>query len=57
VVEAKDLVTGEKAVVLKSARSRYNVEVADFTKSNMLPTFSLILIVFESEGFLFDTTW
>jgi hypothetical protein len=57
VVEAKDLVTGDKAVVLRNASSRYQVEVEDFTTSNTLPTFSLIFTEFESEGFLFHTTW
>jgi hypothetical protein len=57
VVEALDLVTREKAVVLKNASSRYNVEVADFTNGNSLPIFSLIFTEFESEGFLFHTTW
>lgn len=41
VVEAKDLVTGEKTVVLKNAG--YNVEVADFTEGNTLPTFFIHL--------------
>jgi hypothetical protein len=57
VVEAPDLVTGEKAVVLRNTGSRYNVEVVDFTKGNSLPIFSLIFTEFESEGFLFHTTW
>jgi hypothetical protein len=57
VVEAPDLVTREKAVVLRNVGSRYNVEVADFTRGNSLPIFSLIFIEFESEGFLFHTTW
>jgi hypothetical protein len=57
VVEALDLVTREKAVVLRNAGSRYNVEVADFTRGNSLPIFSLIFTEFESEGFLFHTTW
>jgi hypothetical protein len=57
VVEAKDLVTGDKAVVLRNAGSRYQVEVEDFTTGNTLPAFSLIFIEFESEGFLFHTTW
>ena len=57
VVDAKDLVTREKAVVLKNAGTRYNVEVVDFTKGNILSTFSLIFIEFDSEGFLFHTTW
>jgi hypothetical protein len=56
VVEAEDLVTGKKGVVLKNAGPRYNVEVADFTKGNTLPTFSLICTEFESKGFLFHTT-
>jgi hypothetical protein len=33
------------------------VEVEDFTTGNTLPTFSLIFTEFESEGFLFHTTW
>jgi hypothetical protein len=33
------------------------VEVADFTKGNLLPTFSLIFTEFKSEGFLIHTTW
>jgi hypothetical protein len=53
VVEAKDLVTGDKAVVLRNAGSRYQVEFEDFTTGNSLPAFSLIFIEFESEGFLF----
>jgi hypothetical protein len=57
VVEAKDLVTEDKAVVLRNAGSRYQVEVEDFTTGNTLPTFSLIFTEFESEGFLFHTTW
>jgi hemin uptake protein HemP len=57
VVEAKDLVTGDKAIVLWNAGSRYQVEVEDFTTSNTLPTFSLIFTEFKSEGFLFHTTW
>jgi hypothetical protein len=57
IVEAPDLVTGEKAVVLRNTGSRYNVEVVDFTKGNSLPIFSLIFTEFESEGFLFHTTW
>jgi hypothetical protein len=56
-VEVPDLVTREKGVVLRNAGSRYNVGVADFTKGNSLPIFSLIFIEFESEGFLFHTTW
>jgi hypothetical protein len=56
-VEAPDLVTREKAVVLRNAGSRYNVEVVDFIRGNSLPIFSLIFIEFESEGFLFHTTW
>jgi hypothetical protein len=56
-VEALDLVTREKAVVLRNTGSRYNVEVADFTRGNLLPIFSLIFTEFESEGFLFHTTW
>jgi hypothetical protein len=57
VVEAKDLVTRDKAVVLQNAGSRYQVEVEDFTTGNTLPMFSLIFTEFESEGFLFHTTW
>jgi hemin uptake protein HemP len=57
VVEAKDLVTGDKVVVLRNTGSRYQVEVEDFTTSNTLPAFSLIFIEFESEGFLFHTMW
>jgi hypothetical protein len=57
VVEIPDLVTREKAVVLRNAGSRYNVEVVDFNRGNSLPIFSLIFIEFESEGFLFHTTW
>jgi hypothetical protein len=57
VVEAPDLVTGEKAVVLRNTGPRYNVEVVDFTKGNSLPIFSLIFTEFKSEGFLFHTTW
>jgi hypothetical protein len=57
VVEAPDLVTRKKAVVLRNAGSRYNVEVVDFTRGNSLPIFSLIFTEFESEGFLFHTMW
>jgi hypothetical protein len=57
VVDAKDLVTGDKAVVLRNAGSRYQVEVEDFTTGNTLPAFSLIFTEFESEGFFFHTTW
>jgi hypothetical protein len=57
VVEAKALVTGDKAVVLRNIGSRYQVEVEDFTTGNTLSTFSLIFTEFESEGFLFHTTW
>jgi hypothetical protein len=57
VVEAPDLVIREKAVVLRNAGSRYNVEVVDFTRGNLLPIFSLIFTEFESEGFLFYITW
>jgi hypothetical protein len=57
VVEAPDLVVRKKAVVLRNAGSRYNVEVADFTRGNLLSIFSLIFTEFESEGFLFHTTW
>jgi hypothetical protein len=56
-VEAPDLVTREKVVVLRNTDSRYNVEVVDFTRGNSLPIFSLIFTEFESEGFLFHTTW
>jgi hypothetical protein len=56
-VEAKDLVTGDKAVVLRNAGSQYQVEVEDFTTGNTLSTFSLIFTEFKSEGFLFHTTW
>jgi hypothetical protein len=45
VVEAPDLVVRKKAVVLRNAGSRYNVEVADFTRGNLLPIFSLSLRV------------
>jgi hypothetical protein len=48
--EAPNLVTREKAVVLRNAGSRYNVEVADFTKGNSLPIFSLIFTEFENAG-------
>jgi hypothetical protein len=57
IMDAKDLVTGDKAVVLRNEGSRYQVEVEDFTSGNTLPTFSLIFTEFESEGFLFHTTW
>jgi hypothetical protein len=57
VVEEPNLVTREKAVVLRNASSQYNVEVADFTRGNSLPIFSLIFTEFESESFLFHTTW
>ena len=57
IIETSNLVTSEKVVVLKSAGSRYTMEVVDFTKDNLLPTFSFIFIEFESEGFLFHTTW
>jgi hypothetical protein len=57
IVEAPDLVTREKAVVLRNVGSRYNVEIADFTRGNSLPIFSLIFTEFESKGFLFHTTW
>jgi hypothetical protein len=57
VVEAPDLVTREKAVVLRNIGSRYNVEVVDFTRGNSLSIFSLIFTEFESGGFLFHTTW
>ena len=53
IVETFDLVIGKKAVVLKNIGSRYTVEVEDFIKGNLLPTFSLIFTKFESEGFLF----
>jgi hypothetical protein len=51
------LVTGDKAVVLRNSGLQYQVEVEDFTTGNNLPTFSLIFTEFESEGFLFHTTW
>jgi hypothetical protein len=57
VVETKGLVTGDKAIVLRNAGSRYQVEFEDFTTSNTLPTFSLNFTEFESEGFFFHTTW
>jgi hypothetical protein len=57
VVEAKDLVTGDKVVVLRNTGSRYQVEVEDFTTGNTLPALSLIFTEFKSEGFLFHTTW
>jgi hypothetical protein len=57
VVEVLDLVTRENAVVLRNTSSRYNVEVVDFTRGNSLPIISLIFTEFESEGFLFHTTW
>jgi hypothetical protein len=57
VVEAKDLVIGDKAVVLENTGSWYQVEVEDFITGNTLSTFSLIFTEFESEGFLFHTTW
>jgi hypothetical protein len=57
IVEAPELVTRKKIVVLRNAGSWYNVEVADFTRGNSLPIFSLIFTEFESEGFLFHTTW
>jgi hemin uptake protein HemP len=57
VVEAKDLVTGDKAIVLRNSGSRYQVEVEDFIPGNSLPAFSFIFTEFESEGFLFHTTW
>jgi hemin uptake protein HemP len=57
VVEAKDLVIGDKAVVLRNAGLRYQVKIEDFTTGNTLSTFSLIFTEFESEGFLFHTTW
>ena len=41
-MKAKDLVTGEKTIVLKNAGSRYNVEVEDFIEGNTLPIFLLI---------------
>jgi hypothetical protein len=56
-VEAKDLVIGDKAIVLRNTGSRYQVEVEDFTTGNTLLAFSLIFTEFESEGFLFFTTW
>jgi hypothetical protein len=33
------------------------MEVVNFTEGNTLPIFSLIFTEFESEGFLFHTTW
>jgi hypothetical protein len=42
---------------LKNAGSCYNMEVVNFTEGNTLPIFSLIFTEFESEGFLFHTTW
>jgi hypothetical protein len=57
IVEIPDLVTREKAVVLRNAGSWYNVEVVDFTRGNSLPIFFFIFTEFESEGFLFHTTW
>jgi hypothetical protein len=57
VVEAPDLVTREKVVVLRNTGSRYNVEVADFTRGYSLPIFSPPFTKFESEGFPFHTTW
>jgi hypothetical protein len=57
VVEAPDLVIREKAVVLRNVGSQYNVEVADFSRGNSLSIFSLIFTEFETEGFLFHTTW
>jgi hypothetical protein len=57
VLEAPDLVTRKKVVVLRNVGSRYNVEVVDFTRGNSLPIFSLIFTEFESERFLFHTMW
>jgi hemin uptake protein HemP len=57
VVEAKNLVTGDKAVLLRNAGSQYQVEVEDITTGNTLRMFFLIFTKFESEGFLFHTTW
>jgi hypothetical protein len=57
VVEASNLVTRNKAVVLRNVGSRYNMEVADFTRGNSLPIFSLIFTEFETEDFLFYTMW
>lgn len=57
VVDAKDLVTGKKAVVLRNAGSRYGIKVTDFTKGSTLFTFSFIFTEFESEVFLFHSTW
>lgn len=57
VVDAQDLVTGEMALVLKNAGSRYNVKVVDFTQGNTLSTFLFIFTKFESEGFLLYSTW
>jgi hypothetical protein len=53
VMEASDLVTREKAVVLRNAGSRYNVEVVDFTKGNSLPIFSLIFTELRVKAFCF----
>jgi hypothetical protein len=55
VLEVVDLITGEKIVVLKKVGSCYNVEVADFITSKMLPSFSFIFTEFESKRFLFHT--
>jgi hypothetical protein len=53
VVEALALVTREKAVVLRNAGSRYNVEVADFTKGNSLPIFSSFSLSLRVKAFCF----
>jgi hypothetical protein len=57
VVDAEDLVINGKAVVLKNTGSQYNIEIVDFTKGNILSTFSLVFTEFESQGFLFHSTW
>ena len=56
-VNAEDLVTGARAVVLRNSGSRYAVAVEDFTHGVKVPTFSLIFTEFEGGGFLFHTTW
>lgn len=57
VVDAKDLVTREKVVVLKNVGPCYRVEFVDVTKSNTLPIFSLIFTKFGSVRFFFHTMW
>ena len=57
VVKVLDMVIRQKVVVLKKVGSRYNMEVADFTRGNSLSIFSFIFTEFETEGFLFHTTW